>query len=202
MEFFMKNNILNLLEEIRSIAQTGLNFTKDEYDIKRYKRLLNLASQSYSDLSGIDKNTIYNNFLNDIAYATPKVGVEGVVFSNDKLLLVRRTDNYKWCLPCGWCEINESPQQSVEREIFEETGLNVEIISIIDVLHVLAGEYNQPHTYYQIMYHCEQISGTLTPSDETSDVGFFKIEEIKDWHRNHKQIAERAFKYYNTFVKK
>lgn len=197
----MDNSILNLLEEIRSIAQTGLYFSTDNYNILRYKRLLELASNKYSDLSGIDKNLIYQNFYNDLAYATPKVGVEGVVFKDDKLLLVQRIDNNKWCLPCGWCEINESPLDSVTREVFEETGLIVKPKNVIDVLYVLAGQYNQPHTYYQIMYHCDYISGDLSTSDETVNVGFFNINEINDWHRNHKHIAERAFLYNNLLNK-
>jgi ADP-ribose pyrophosphatase YjhB (NUDIX family) len=192
----MNENILELLEELRAIGQTGLNFSKDEYDIQRYKRLLELASKEYADISGMDKEAINQAFLNDLAYATPKVGVEGAIFKDGKILLVRRSDNNKWCLPCGWCEINESPREAVEREIWEETGLTVKTNSLIDVLHVLVGEYSQPHSYYQILFHCEYVSGELTTSDETTEVGFFSFDEITDWHRNHNKIAKRSIEYY------
>ena len=193
--------ILELLEELRAIGQTGLNFSNDEYDIKRYKRLLELASLQYSELSGISKDEINKAFLNDLAYATPKVGVEGVFFKDDKLLLVKRSDNKKWCLPCGFSEINESPYESVIREVFEETGLTVKTSEIIDVMNVLAGEYMQPHSYYQILFLCQYVSGDLKTSDETIDFGFFNLDDINslpksDWHRNHNAVATRAFEYY------
>jgi len=192
----MKNSILTLLEELRAIAQTGLNFSKDEYDIKRYNRLIELAAMEYSDLSGIDEKTIKEAFLNDIAYATPKVGVEGAIFKDNKILLVQRSDNKKWCLPCGWCEVTEAPRTSVAREVFEETGLTVTPETIIDVLNVFSGDYNQPHSYYQILFYCSYKSGDLKTSDETIDLGFFDLNEINDWHRNHYLIAEKAMEYY------
>ena len=193
--------ILELLEELRAIGQTGLNFSKDEYDIKRYKRLLELASLQYSELSGISKEEINKAFLNDLAYATPKVGVEGILFKNDKLLLVKREDNKKWCLPCGWSEINENPYESVCREVFEETGLNVKPKEIFEVMSVFAGQYMQPHTYYQLLCLCEYVSGDLKTSDETIEVGFFDLKEINsrdknDWHRNHHAVVTKAFEYY------
>lgn len=195
--------VLELLEELRAIGQTGLNFSKDEYDIKRYKRLLELASMQYSELSDnkINKEEIYKAFLNDLAYATPKVGVEGILFKDDKLLLVKRVDNKKWCLPCGWSEINERPDESVVREVFEETGLTVKAKRIIDVMNVFAGEYMNPHSYYQILFLCEYVCGNLKTSDETIDVSFFNFDEINswdknDWHRNHHAVATRAYDYY------
>ena len=193
--------ILELLEELRAIGQTGLNFSNDEYDIRRYKRLLELASIQYSELSGISKEEINKAFLNDLAYATPKVGVEGILFRDDKLLLVKRGDNKKWCLPCGWSEINESPYESVVREVFEETGLTIKPKKIIDVMNVFAGQYMQPHSYYQILFLCEYVSGDLKTSDETIDLGFFHFDDINswaknDWHRNHHAVATRAYEYY------
>ena len=194
----MNKNILELLEELRAIGQTGLNFSKDEYDIKRYKRLLELASEQYSDISGMDKVAINQAFLNDLAYATPKVGAEGAVFKDGNILLVKRSDNNKWCLPCGWCEITESPREAVTREVWEETGLTVSANSLIDIFNVLSSEYEQPHSYYQILFHCEYLSGELTTSDETTAVGFFALDEIKNWHRNHDKIAKRAMEYYKN----
>jgi len=46
-----------------------------------------------------------------------------------------------WAIPGGWAEIGESAQESVRREIYEETGLNVEVKGIIDIFTRLPGEY-------------------------------------------------------------
>ena len=56
-------------------------------------------------------------------HATPKIDVRGVVFREDKILLVQeKLDNYRWTLPGGWADIGESPSEATVREIYEESG--------------------------------------------------------------------------------
>ncbi|HET7880958.1 MAG TPA: NUDIX domain-containing protein, partial [Acetobacteraceae bacterium] len=53
--------------------------------------------------------------------ATPKLGVRGAVFQDDRILLVReRADGERWTLPGGWADVNESPASAVAREVREE----------------------------------------------------------------------------------
>jgi 8-oxo-dGTP pyrophosphatase MutT (NUDIX family) len=61
-------------------------------------------------------------FENQSGYATPKVDVRGVVFRDDKLLLVQERSDGLWTLPGGWADVNDSPSEAVEREIVEESG--------------------------------------------------------------------------------
>ena len=53
----------------------------------------------------------------------------------------KRADDKLWGIPGGWAETGESPQQSIKREIYEETGLNVEVKEIIDIFTRIPGDF-------------------------------------------------------------
>ena len=104
-------NVLELLDEIRSIAQLGLCYVDNDYDRLRYEKLLELSSFEYSNISGMDEKIIIERFRNEVGYITPKVGVNGVVFNEDgQILLERRVDDKSWAIPGGWAEVGQSPQ--------------------------------------------------------------------------------------------
>jgi len=196
-------SILLLLDEVRSIAQLGLCYTKDMYDRQRYEKLLDLASFEYSEISDIYKNIILERFKSELGYITPKVGANGVVISEDgKILLERRADDKLWGIPGGWAEIGESPQESVKREIYEETGLNVEVKDIIDIFTRRPGDYGQPHTSYHILFYCKLIDGSQKISCESLEIGFYDFRQISGWHRDHFEMIEKANDFLNNMLRK
>jgi hypothetical protein len=88
------SNSLEFFEELRSIAQLGLNYTKDPFDRERYQRLLELVVEKYSVLSNLPAEEVASRFRSDLGHITPKVGVDAAVFSEDgRMLLVKRTDD-------------------------------------------------------------------------------------------------------------
>ena len=191
-------HILNLLDEIRAIAQLGLLYSTNTYDTKRYERLLNLCAEEYSAIVDQSPEFVKQLFLQELGYITPKVGVNGIVFHEDgRLLLEKRADDHCWGIPGGWAEVGESPEESVIREIYEETGLIAEVKEIINVYTRLPGKYNNPHTTCHILYKCNIFGGELQKSEESLEVGFFQISDISEWHRDHKQWALEA---YNKFI--
>jgi ADP-ribose pyrophosphatase YjhB (NUDIX family) len=190
-------NILGLLDEVRSIAQRGLHFTRDEYDIERYTKLLQLCIDQYSNITNLEPQTIKERFNKEIGYITPKVGVNGIVFLNDdRVLLEKRSDDGLWGLPGGWAENGERPEDTLKREIFEETGMNVEVKEIINVFSRLPGDFGQPHTSYHLLYRCEVIDGNLARSNESLEIGFYTVSSIKNWHRDHDLMIKMAFRRY------
>ena len=85
------HNILEMLEEIRAIAQLGPNYTSDVYDRERYERLLAIACGEYAALSGMAPDKISGLFRSELGYTTPKVGVSAAIFNPDgEILLVNR----------------------------------------------------------------------------------------------------------------
>ncbi len=106
-----------------------------------------------------------------------------VIFSENrtKVLLTQRTDNGKWCLPGGMMDAGESAAECAVRETLEETGLTVRVLRLI-------GVYSNPHRivvypdgnrrqYLNLMFECVIVSGELSLSDETTDIGWFTQEQ-------------------------
>ncbi|MBN2375000.1 MAG: NUDIX hydrolase N-terminal domain-containing protein [Sedimentisphaerales bacterium] len=193
----VKNNIYKMLDEIRAIAQTGLNYTQNNYDRERYGRLLNLASEQYEQLCEIPSGQIKERFCQELGYITPKVGLSASIFNQEgHQLLVRRTDDLTWCLPCGWAEVGETPQESLGREVLEETGLTVEVRDQIRLWTRMPGEFNLPHTSYHLQFYCVVIGGDIRESHETTDIGYYDISKIKPWHLDHEIKATVAHNFW------
>lgn len=101
-----------------------------------------------------------------------------------RILLTRRTDNGRWCLPGGHIDPGESVAEATAREVLEETGLIIRLGRLI-------GVYSSPNflvTYKdgnkaQFVSTCmagEVIGGEMGLSDETTEVGFFEPSELAE----------------------
>lgn len=190
-------NVAALLDELRAIAQLGLNYAQDPYDRERYERLMRLAVTEYASVTGLAESEITERFRREIGYVTPKVGCAAGIFNQKgEVLLVKRSDNGRWGLPAGFCEVNQTPRDNLKREVREETGLAVEVGPLVDVFSVLSGEYGQPNTLYSIVFLCTVMGGELTPSHETPVVGYYDHRTITDWHFDHQKRVERAYQYW------
>jgi hypothetical protein len=109
-------NSIEIGRELLALSQTGLHFTKDEYDRKRYERLREIAAAMLSGLSDVGGETIMRWQEHEFGYATPKVDVRGFILHENKVLLIREdADNGRWTLPWGWADVNETPGASVLR---------------------------------------------------------------------------------------
>ncbi|HXF85394.1 MAG TPA: NUDIX domain-containing protein [Anaerolineales bacterium] len=113
-----------------------------------------------------------------------RLGCSAAIFDKQgRILLTRRADNDQWCLPGGGMEPGESVAEACEREVFEETGLSVRVKRLV-------GVYSHPHQLaiypdggkYQIVvlhFEAEIIGGEPGLSSETTDFGYFTVEEIE-----------------------
>jgi 8-oxo-dGTP diphosphatase len=113
-----------------------------------------------------------------IYFADPKVAVAVLVERDRKVLLVRRVNQPKqgyWTLPAGFVDAGEDPARAAERECVEETGLEVRVTSLVDVL---AGQEHARGAHILIVYRAEIVSGMERPGDDADQVGFFDRHEL------------------------
>ncbi|HEU5370649.1 MAG TPA: ribonuclease HI [Ktedonobacterales bacterium] len=186
-------DILPLLDEITTIARNGLNFSENPYDRERYERLLTLASQYYGQALDLPPEEVRQRLTAELGYITPKVGAHGAIFQEDgKILLVRRADDGRWCLPCGWVDPNESPAAAAVREVQEETGLEVRVLQLVNVYARPAGAGFGPHSAVAVGYLCEITGGELQISHESLEARYWRIEEVPTWHEMHRIYAASA----------
>jgi 8-oxo-dGTP pyrophosphatase MutT (NUDIX family) len=142
--------------------------------------------------------------------ANLRVGASAVIFdeSGTKILLTRRTDNGRWCLPSGAMDVGETIEETCVREVWEETGLKVSVTC-------LSGIYSSPHritvygdgSRWQIVgfnFIAEVIGGELGLSNETTEVGYFSMAEIAkmDVMESHVERIEDALAYQGTTIVK
>jgi ADP-ribose pyrophosphatase YjhB (NUDIX family) len=101
-----------------------------------------------------------------------------------RLLLMHRADNAHWCVPGGNMEIGESVTQATAREVFEETGLIIDVGRLIGVYsdpanHMIATYPNGYIVHYVNLCFVGRVTGgTLRGSEEGEEVGFFAPDAL------------------------
>src|SRR5699024_12679759 len=84
---------------IRAISQSGLQFSKDAFDIERYEKLKQISAEIIANYSDFDMKAVNNLFALEKGYQTPKMDVRGAVFKDNKILLVRERIDDRCSLP-------------------------------------------------------------------------------------------------------
>ncbi len=191
------------LRELQSIAQIGLTYTKDPYDVERYEQLQILSAVMAAHQTNGDAEEIANLFVNETGYATPKIDVRGAVFRDDKILLVREiADSGRWTLPGGWADVGDSPKTAVTREVLEESGFETKVTKLIAMLDRDMHPHPKMFTHsYKLFFLCEIIGGTAKPSMETAEVAFFSQDQIPDdlsISRTLPQQIDLCFEHYRN----
>ncbi|MBD3348983.1 MAG: NUDIX domain-containing protein [Candidatus Eisenbacteria bacterium] len=186
-------DLLELLDEIRILASNGLHYAQNDYDRERYERLMALVEENYGQALDMPSPEVRERLRAELGHVTPKVGSDGAIFDESgRILLMLRTDERNWCLPCGWIEPGETPAQAVVREVREETGLECEPVELVDVFARPAGPEHGPHGRLSILYLCSVTGGTLTPSPEGTELRYWRIEDVPDWFAHHERLATAA----------
>ena len=80
---------LDWAQRLQAIAQTGLTFAADPYDVERYEQVRNIAAEIAAAHSEADFERISGLFADQAGYTTPKIDVRGAVFRDDMILLVK-----------------------------------------------------------------------------------------------------------------
>jgi ADP-ribose pyrophosphatase YjhB (NUDIX family) len=175
-------NWLDWTKRLQAIAQIGLHFAKDPYDIERYKAVRQIAAEMTAENSGTPCEVVLEAFTNQRGYATPKIDVRGVVFRDDKLLFVRERMDGQWSLPGGWGDVCQSPAENAVREVFEESGFVVEAKKLLAVFDREKHPHVPPYPFhiYKLFMLCEIVGGRETLSEETDAVGFFGETELPE----------------------
>jgi ADP-ribose pyrophosphatase YjhB (NUDIX family) len=105
-----------------------------------------------------------------------------------QVLLSIRSDLFGWELPGGTLKRDESPEQAVTREVFEETGLQIDPERVVGVW---VRDGFRPHTAH--VFFCRVVRGTESPSHETPRLKWFDVddlpEELFSWYEEPLRVA-------------
>jgi ADP-ribose pyrophosphatase YjhB (NUDIX family) len=174
------SDLLRWAESLSGIARTGLGFTQSLYEKERFEEVLKVAADIRAGaLEEAESDALFEEWLASVGegiagYVTPKVAVAAVV-GNDRneMLLTQRADSGVWLYPVGWADVGYSPAEVAVKEVYEETGIEIEPLSLIAVFDGLRlGFARVP--LYSLVFHCRMLGGELEGHPlETRQVGFF-----------------------------
>ena len=188
--------------KLSALAQDGLTFAANPYEVDRYQQVSRLATDLLAALSGQPADELAIELGRDSGYATPKVDVRGAIFDDQQrvLLMQEKTDG-RWSLPGGWADPGDSPSSAVTREILEETGYHSSAVKLIACWDREIQQNPPPLAVhvYKLFFLCRP-DGTVQPPAalETLDVGWFAIGELPPLSLgrvNHRQL-ERALAHH------
>ena len=185
--------------EIQSLAQAGLEYTKNVYDIERYERLREISAEMIAGKTNLNLDKVKNLFCNETGYQTPKVDTRAAVFKDNKILLVHE-NNGTWSLPGGWCDVLESIKSNTEKEVKEETGLNVKAKKVISIQD--RNKHNKPIYAYgvcKVFVLCDIIDGEFIENIETTEIKYFSLDDLPNnlaEEKTNKEQIVMCFKAY------
>jgi 8-oxo-dGTP diphosphatase len=118
----------------------------------------------------------------------PVPGVGALIIDGNRILLAERgrepLKGY-WSLPGGAVETGELLEDALRREVREETGLEIEVVHLIEVFERIMpgesgpGEKGRTEYHYILLdYICHPTGGALAAADDAASVEWFTEDEI------------------------
>ena len=171
-----------IARQLKAISQAGKTFAKDDFELKRHQDIEQITAQILAHHCDTSVDFAKGLLQEDSGYPTPKVDSRGVVFKDDKILMVREIADNGWTLPGGWCDTGQSPSANVAREVWEESGYKVRATRLLAVFDRDTQGHTPPYPFsiYKLFFECELLGGEATVSNETSEVAWFAEDEIPE----------------------
>jgi ADP-ribose pyrophosphatase YjhB (NUDIX family) len=175
-----QNEMLQLAKQVQALAENGLHFSENDFDLDRYQILEEISLRMLTLITGLPAETIEVSTPERNGYRTPKVDVRAVIFNDkDEILMVKERVDSRWSLPGGWCDVGYTPTETAEKEAEEEAGIKVKVSRLLAVFDKKCHDHPEDLFYaYKIFLECEAENYEITTGMETLDVGFFKQDEL------------------------
>lgn len=164
---------------LRIVAQYGLTYSKDPYDLERFREVAAITEELAAALTRLEPPVVTQALRLESGPPSPKLDVRAAVFRGDEILLVRETSDGLWSLPGGWIDLGESAGDAAAREVREESGYECRPRKLVAVLDWnRRAPVKQLFHAYKVLFWCELLGGEPKGSLETSEVGFFGLDAL------------------------
>jgi 8-oxo-dGTP diphosphatase len=127
-----------------------------------------------------------------VVYIDPKVACGVLVVQDGRVLLVRRRNEPgrgQWCLPCGFADADEPPEQAARREAREEAGIEIALDGLLGLYHYT----DDPRgAGFLLAFLAHRVDDTAPAAgDDADDVGFFDVGALPPIsHHTHRKALE------------
>ncbi len=174
--------LLAFTQKLQAIAQAGIAYQTNSYDLERYEEIRSLSAKLLQELTDEPYEKIVRVFASETGYQTPKIDIRAALFrGTDEILMVQeKVDHNRWTVPGGWADIGCTPFEVAVKEAEEETGLIVKPVRLLALLDKRKHAHPpQPWYAYKAFIQCEVQGGVLLQETaETSGAQWFRKEEL------------------------
>jgi len=117
----------------------------------------------------------------------PIIGVGGVIFQNDQVLLIKRGKEPalgQWSIPGGVVRVGETLKEAVVREVREETHLEVEVLALAKVIERIFHEPDGRISYHYVLldFLCQIKNGELKADSDAQEACFVPLTELNNYN--------------------
>ena len=180
------SQLLKWAKQLLTLSQNGLAHTQDESDRERYHELHHIATDMLVQLERqtFDAN---DNRFQDQAEETTQLLARGVVFKEDRLLLVKEERGDLWKLPGGACRSGESPGANIIREIEEAAGFDVIPVRLLALFDRSETPSRQ---LYTLFIECALLGEKHLTDADPHVLGFFSREDLPEIALKHHSLEQ------------
>ena len=175
--------LLKWAMELQFIAQAGLTYSRDRFDLERFERIRQMAAEMTSASTGESFGRVEGLFQEQCGYQTPKLDTRAALVEDGRILLVQESDG-RWALPGGWVDEDQTIYENTVKEVREESGLTAAPVRLI----ALQDQHrrNTPPNLFSIckvFVLCEPVEGKFRENAETLQCGWFLPDELPELAR-------------------
>ena len=178
--------------ELQALAQAGLFYCKDPYELERCQRIREISAEMLARQTDLPVEKVRDLFCNETGYQTPKLDTRAAIFQKDRVLLVQENTG-RWSLPGGWVDVDLSVGENTVKEVREEAGLEVTADFVIALQN--RDLHNEPPYLYgicKVFVLCALVGGSFQPNLETVDSGYFPLDALPPLSTN--KVTEEQIK--------
>lgn len=171
---------LNTFKKIKALAETGLVYAQNGYEIERNQELVDLSKELMAAIANKPVEAFDTYYLPPKEYPTPKVDVRALILNErNEILMAKEKMDGRWSIPGGWADIGHSPSEVVVKEVEEETGLAAKVNRLLAIYDKRCHPHPpQPWYVYKIMFLCEVTGGELRGSFDIEAADWFAIDSL------------------------
>lgn len=183
--------------QLQSIAQAGLHYSKDIYDIERFERIREISAEMLAGAADMPIEKVRDIFLCEKGYQTPKVDVRAAIIKDEKILLVRENDG-RWSMPGGWADVGLSAAENAVKESREEAGAQVapcRMVALLDWQKNNGRGIPAAISVYKVFILCSFLGGSFEENIETTESGWFPLDALPElgWQKNTPEQVKMCF---------
>jgi len=171
---------LNTFKKIKALAETGLVYAQNGYEVERNQELIDLSKELMASIANQPVESFNTYYLPPKEYPTPKVDVRGLLINEQgEILLAKEMTDGKWAIPGGWADIGHTPSEVIVKEIEEETGIHSQVLRVLAIYDKRCHNHPpQPWYVYKIVFFCQVIGGELRGNFDIEEARWFPLDEL------------------------